>query len=477
MKRIFGAALLFICSAGTATAEINTTVEALLAEVKELSRAHEARWGYSAAPGTLREAFEQGGNGFSMRYIESWSGWLWLDWNETKGVFERTSRGLINWRTAVNHGQADEAATEAMLKAGVARLHRINGQIQVWFEDDLKNEVERGLWIDRANAVGCCGDAWNYYHDRANHAFDDSISPNYSLIGRIALIPAIPEDGTVPGLRTPDLSGLKDRAVEAIAAGDIAAVRGLIRDSEAMLNFSDDPQLLELAQVLRLTGDRLAFADKPVTDMLDKAHEMADGPLRDALLHDAQDALMDRAAHMAEMLANSETSEADRASARSWVLDNAKRLSQLVDDGQLRFDDPSPASRLFAGLGAASQMLDASERGDVTGSEAAQILQDIGDSLPVPVSPVAPFSGPMGAVSAQLDSTRSGFELAAQALDGVSDAIGGDASGLDRAQVAAQKLEEVLSPKRIVANMTDGFVKGVVNNVPFARSIYEWLKS
>lgn len=481
MKRLIGAAMVFICSAGAASADINATVDELLAEVKELSRAHDARWGYNAAPATLREAFEKGGNGFSMRYIQSWSGWLWIDWNETKGVYENTTWSLLNWRSAVKDGRAGEAETTLMLQEGVERLRDLTQQMEVWFEDDLKNEVERGLWIDRANAVGCCGDAWNYYHERAGHAFDDSISRNYDLIGNLSFIPPVPEAGGVPKLPAPQLSGLEQRAIDAINSGDAAAVRGLIRDAEALLHFTDDAGLQELSQLLSLIGDRLDYEQAPVADLLDRAEEMEDGPLRDAVLQSAQDELMDRAGHMAEILASSASggnvSEEERASARTWILDNAKRLSQLADDAQFRFDQASGASRLFAGLSGASKALDAVQAGDVRGSEAAEILQDLGDSLPGAVSPFAPFSGPMGAVSAQLDSTRSGFELAAQALDGVSDAIGGDASGLDRSQSAAQQLEEVLSPKRIVANMTDGFVKGVVNNVPFARSIYDWLKS
>ena len=257
----------------------------------------------------------------------------------------------------------------------------------------------------------------------------------------MALIPTVPQDGSVPLLPEPALDGLTQSAADAIAKGDQAAIRGLIRDAEALQHISDDPALMELSQVLRLTGDRLAYADAPVTDLLDQAQEMEEGPLRDAVLQNAQDALLDRASHMAEMLAGSKIDQEERESARTWVAANAKRLSQLLDDAQGRFDDPSAASRLFAGLSAASQALDAGARGDITGSETAQILQDIGDALPSAVSPVAPFAGPMGAVAAQLDSTRSGFELAAEALDGVSDAIGGDASGLDRAQVAAQRLE------------------------------------
>ncbi len=477
MKRLMGAAMALICSAGAATADINTTVDQLLADVKEMGRAHEARWGYNAAPKTLRRAFEQGGIGFSMRYIDSWSGWLWIDWNETRGVYESTAWRLRQWRTAVNHGQADEQVTEEMLRAGVKRLHTLNARMQVWFEDDLKNEVERGLWLDRANAVGCCGDAWYYYHDRADHAFDDSIAPSYSLIGNITFIPPVPSTGGAANLPAPQLDSLEQSAIDAIAAGDEAAIRGLLRDAEALLHFTDDARLQELSQMLRLIGDRLDYAQAPVTDLLNRAEAMEDGALRDAVLLHAQDALMDRAGHMAEMLASANASEADRESARTWILNNAKRLSQLADDAQFRFDQASGASRLFAGLSGASKALDAVERGDIKGKEAADILQDLGDSLPGVVSPFAPFSGPMGAVSAQLDSTRSGFELAAQAMDGVSDAIGGDASGLERAQAAAHQLEEVLDPKRIVANMTDGFVDGVVSNVPFARSIYDWLKS
>ncbi|MCF6326638.1 MAG: hypothetical protein L3J21_05025 [Devosiaceae bacterium] len=478
MYRFLAVIYIVLAIAGPARAGINATTEAYQAEIKTMEAVQEARWGSRTARATLQKAFEAGQVGWAQYYLTSWSGWLWLDWNDTEEVYSLAHRRLFDWYFAVADGQADAAQVEAMLERGMLRLRLLHSRMPIWFEDDLKHSVERARWLDRAREVAdCCRELQLYYWDLADMASEDSIAPDYRMIGRIEIFPAVPEGGGVPALPELDQSDLEQRAAEAFAAGDAAVIRGQIREAEVLLMLSDDPAMIELAQVLRLLRERLDYAAAPVGGLLTQAMGLPEGQLRDAVFLQVQDELLDRLGYFSEILANSATSPQDRESMRSSLLSNAKRLAQLADDSRFKFQSASGASRLFAALSATSNALDAGGNGDLNGSELARILQDVGDSFPGAISPISPFSGPMGAVSAQLNDVRSGFKLASKALDGVTAAMGGDPGGVERAQVAARELREVLSPKRFVQSISRGFVEGVVNNVPFARSLYDWVNS
>ncbi len=468
------AVVLIFWSGSLAWAGFRDDVAVWQAEIEAMRSAHQASRGREGARADLNAAFDAGGVGWARRYLESWSDWAWLDWRGTLRIFDSAQDRMEAWREAVESGQAEAAQVAPMLARGMDRLRLLNARMPVWFEDDLANWAEQGRWLDRANEVGCCGRLWQLYQDRADAAFANSISPDYALIGRIEVFPAVPESGGVPALPRPDLSGLERRLADAIAAGDRGAIRSLIRDGEALLWLAEDPALRELAQVLRLLRERLEYRDAPIAPLLDEAEKLPEGPLRDALLRQAEDALMDRAGHMAQMLADPGVEPARRESAATWLLDNARRLAQLSDDARGRFGRASGAARLFSGLSAASRALEAAGGGDVSARELSEIIDGLGRSFPAVAAPVAPFSGPMGAVAAEIDMIREGFELASRALDGVGAAIAGDPGGLERARDAARSLEALLSPERFIRNMSSGLVEGVVRNVPFARAVYDW---
>ena len=477
MHKLLVVIFLVLAITGPARAETQVTAETYISEIRTMMAEQEARWSSNSAKVSLQSAFDAGGVGWAQRYVDSWSDWLWIDWSITNGLYSSAERRLYEWRSAVESGRADAAQVEPMLERGMVRLRLLHTQIQIWFEDDLAYNVRMARWLDRANEAACCdGELYNYYSALANKPRSVSASPDYEVIGKIQVFPAVPEGGGVPALPEPDMSGLERRAAEAFAADDAEAIYKYIREAEVLLLLSDNPELTELSRVLSLIRERMGFAADPVGAILSRAEDLPDGPLRDAIFQQAQDALLNRSAHLTEILTNSATSPEEREGMRSTLLANAKRLAQFADDSRLDFSRSSGASRLFAALSAASHMSDAGERGDVSGAELAKILQDASDAFPGTISPVAPFSGPMGAMAAQINDVRRGFKLAAGAMDGVSAAIGGDSEGLERAQTAARGLEDVLSPKRFVENVTRGFVEGVVNNVPFARSLYDWVK-
>ena len=460
--------------ATAAAAEITDVVDSYRAEVDEMLASHDAWLHSAAAPSTMLEAMQRGEVVWSQRYAGNWGGWLWVEWSKARQLYAAASHGLLVWQGAVLAGEVGEPEAETALANGMAVLRRINAHIEPWFSDDLDNWVERGLWLDRANAVGCCGEEYQFFHDMADRAFDDSQSPDYRIVGGIAVFPPVRGDETDP--QDAYFASLNAAAESAVASGDPARIRAVLRSARLTLHLWDDPQIAELEQALHILDDRMRYAAAPVDVLLDRAAALPEGPVREAVLDAAEDGLLDRVGHLAPMLAVGALADAvERNSAQTQLIDSAKRLVQLRDDARNIFDRPSGASRFLSGLNAASQALDMANADDPQARESARIINDTAEAFPVRVSPVAPFSGPMGAVAGQLDQTKRAWDHASDALDGVAAAIGGDPGGLERAQAAARRLEDALDPRAFVTSMTEGFVEGVANNIPFARSIIGWL--
>lgn len=474
MRALFLGLSLIMALAQQVGAEIATTVAGYQKEIDAILTRYEARWGYASKTQTMRTELEDARVEWALQYTDSWADLRWLDWSQTTHALAVAQRRLDEWRYAVETGTATEDDVEAMLGHGMESVRLLGTYMPLWFDDDLGNAVEMGLWLDMSHAVStCCADAARYYDGLARAAYDDSIAPDYAFIGQIEFFPKVPESGAVPALPEPDLRGLQLAAEQAFANDERARIRRLIRTAEFMLLLSDDPAKQEMAQILSLTRDRMRFQDAPVGPDLDRVRTLPEGPLRDAVLDRVQDGFLDRAAHMARMLSQAGIGPDERESAATWLLNSAKRLAQLADDGQLNFHRPSGASRLFSALTAASQIMDAAGSGGAKGKELASILQNLADSFPTAVSPVAPFSGPMGAVARQLDGTRTAFNDVAEGMEGVSDLIGGDPAGLERAEAAAERLKEILNPKKMVSRMAGSFVKGLVNTIPFARALFD----
>ena len=362
----------------------------------------------------------------------------------------------------------------------MATLRHIDTEVVPWFEDDIGNAVERARWIDRAQEFACCGPnrnsaLYDHYMARANTAFADSISPDYAALGRLALIAPVPTGGDGFADPAATMAGwLDDQVSRARRSGGPAAMRRVAGLAAAALAAWPDGAMAPAAATMLLLHDRLRFADEPVSGLLDRAEALEPGPLRDALLDAAQDALEERIGHLAPLLAAdaAEGSEADRADAVDRLLAEAKRLAMLRDDFKDALSAPSGLMRSISGLKAASGLLALAD-GDASAKEALGVINDLAGSFPA--SPTSPFAVPAGVVAGQLGETRRAWDLASDAITGIGDAIAGDPSGLRRAQDASRALNEVLSPRNFGRAMTGGLLEGVASSLPFVRSFVDWL--
>src|SRR5690606_3770665 len=132
------------------------------------------------------------------------------------------------------------------------------------------------------------------------------------------------------------------------------------------------------AATMQLIGDRLRYADAPVSDLLAQAEALEAGPMRDALLDEAQDALHDRLGHLAPLLAAgaAEAAEEDRIDAIDRFFAEAKRLAMLADDINDPFTAPSGLLRSISGLKAASGILGL-DGGGTAGKDALGAINDL----------------------------------------------------------------------------------------------------
>ncbi len=465
-----------LISASAASAGVNDVVAEYRAEIEQLLAEHDAWLSYNNAPPTLAQAFEAAGIGQSMNYVPAWGSSMYLDWSVLRDLYGGTAHRLGDWRVAVQFHGYDEDMVIALLDTGMARLRAVHAQVPGWFRDDIANYVERAQWLDLKFSVECCGGLHEYYGHMADNAFADSNSPSYGYVASITTIPPVPSDnqGTYdwPADLDATTGQLLDRVLEEGGDAALGQALGLAR---TLLELDPSPSTQEFLSFLDLLAELDAFSRDPVGPILDHVEALPNGSLRDALLELARDGMLDRVGHLAPLLAAQATTPEGRSAALVALTEEARRVSMLRDD----LSDPiSPASgptRAISGLAAASGILNAAASGDVDAEEYEAIVNNLAGTLPGPVSPTAPFAGPFGAVAAQAGQTASAFDLAGQALDGINDAIDGDPTGLDRAQAAANALEQALDPRVFVSNMADGFVDGVVGNIPFARSILGWI--
>lgn len=470
---------LLIVWPSAALADLRETIHDYEIEIAALESAHDEWLDYYAAPDALRQAFSGNGIGFSMMYVEAWGDQFYLNWNTAQGIYTKAKDRLSDWRYAVDSGRFDEAAVESMLAEGMQVLRRIDAQVDPWFRDDLRNSTERAYWLDQAHEVECCERIYYYYSELADRAYADSVSPDYSMVGRIQVFAAVPNEGGLfsdPRLET--FARLASKSEAAVQSGDREAIRSVIGDAAAMLTYYPRPETAELRDVLTLLDDRMRFEDAPVAELLNQAQAMERGPLRDSVLRAAQYALSERLGHLAPLLAAGVAAGDDtaRSSVLTRLAAEAKRLVMLRDDIKDPLSPPSGLLRAVSGFTAAAEFLDIANKGDATAAEALAVINDFGGTFKGMVAPTAPFAAPAGLVAAQLDETRAAFDLASEAMTGVGDAIGGDPAGLDRALRAATALEQTLDPRNLVRKMKDGFIDGLVSNVPFARSIIGWFK-
>lgn len=449
------------------------------AEIRELSGRKDALYEYDFAGETMAKALSEAGAVFSLQHAGSWGGWLYLDWSSARNFYVVATERLAGWGRAVESGRFDEVAVDALLAAAMVRLRTIDEHIELWFRDNLKNAGERGYLLDQAHSVGCCSPLYEHYRSLADHAYDDSIGPNLRSIGDIRVIPEPPAEGAdLRDERAQEFARASAEVEAATQSGELADMRQAVTGAAMVVSLYPGDDTAEVADVLRLLDERLRYQSSPVDTLIEQALAQEPGPLRDALLKDAENALLDRIGHLTPLLAAGAEAGTDeeRASVLSKLLAEAHRLAMLRDDVKDPFSPPSGLLRAVSGLKAAAGILDIADNGDATAKEFVGAVNDLAGSFKLPVSPTAPFAAPAGVVVAQLDQTVIAYGHATDTLSGLTDAIAGDAEALERVLHSAEALEEALSPRTLVAKLTDGFLNGAASNLPFVRTIIGWFK-
>ncbi len=476
MKRSLLTAILICGISYSAQADIRDEIAAYREEIVEMRQVHRTRYDRPVAQQLIRDAFTKAGIEESMHHADNWGDQVYLTWTRVEPIYQYALYRLNEWSWASPSERSDAADVSEMMAAGMTLLRGVDREVEGWFADDVANWTERALWLDAAEALGCCGDGYQRYGELANSAFDDSIFPDPHAVGRIEIFAAVPEEGALLGdWRGQRLARLTTLIEEAIASGDASEVRRAMQTARMSLAGVDTAEASTFAELLRILEERMSLQAVSVGDILDQAEALPDGVLRTVMLDMAQDELLARTGHLAPILAAQAGTEEERDSAATQVLDGLRRLSMLRDDAIAPLTPASGWARAASGLTAAAQLLDIANRGDATATEFNDITNNLGSAASrLRFAPTAPFAGHAGAIASQLDQVREAWGHAADALDGVAQAIGGDTSGLDRAIAASRLLDESLDPRLMVAEMTDGFIEGIASNIPFARSIIGW---
>jgi hypothetical protein len=247
-------------------------------------------------------------------------------------------------------------------------------------------------------------------------------------------------------------------------------MRALLAEARMHMMIYPSSQTAQLDVLLRVLDERMALQQRSVTEILTAVETLPSGALREYLLADAHDALLEQAAHLAPLLASNAEDESNMQ-ALSGLLDSAKRVVSLRDDLKNPLSSTSGLLRFVSALSASVTILDAQERGTIQAREITSIVNDFGTVLGPTVSVTAPYAAPLGAVTGLLNRVAEASRAASVALDGMSSAIKGDLSGMNRTRAAAARIETLLDPRLIVKDMAEGAFEGVISNIPFARSI------
>ncbi len=456
-------------------ADIFDDIGDMRAQVAAARAAHDAKLSYNAAPATLAVAFEAQGVDWAQRYLADWGSWLFVDWDHANTFHDRADETLRAWQGALHAGPYDHALVSAALSEGMRAFHQVDGQMHGWFDAYIANQAEKARLLDRSHAAHLAGnqELADYYTDLANHVHDGATYPSPNEMGAIVVLPMVPDaEGRIVTGRDWAYDLANRSAEHAVTTGDPIALRRALTEARRVEARYPSDTAQELVQVLQLLEQRTEFQNNPIIPLLNQAEVLAPGPLRDALLDAAQWGLLDRMGHLAPLIAT----DADQDQTLSDLATMAQRIVMLRDDLADPISPPSELLRSVNGLKAAAGLLELAQSDDPRAKDIMGVINDAAGTSPAILSPTAPFAAPAGIVTAQLDQTRQAWDHASDAMQGVADAIGGDVNGIARAEAAADRLRASLDPRAFARNMADGFVDGVVSNVPFARSIVAWLR-
>lgn len=476
MIRAFIVALCLIhASVQLALADLPTTTAAMRAEIAQREAVLDALYGPKAVEQTLIDAFDRGGVGWaSGQYADSWSGWIYLDWDSVDDFYWHADRAVQDWAGNWQQTGLDEAEVTAILETGMAAFRRMDAQIGRVFDLRLALTVQSGRIADRGHAASLAGqrDLYDYYRALGDRVYDNWPYKPIRSYGDIRVFPPVPQDGqAVTDMSAWAIARAEEFAQAAIASGDTNDLHRAIQEGRNALLYYDGTQADEIRTILTYMEDRVRYGEQPLDAIFDQLTGLPDGPLRDALLGQAEDGIMDRMGHLITLMGAGAQTEEEQRTTVTQALGLAQQLVMLRDDLDDPISLPSGAIRAVNGLRSFTALMDLARDGDADAQQVVGMVNDLAGTTSTIVSPTAPFAVPAAMVAAELQQVKEAWSHGSDAMAGVRDAIAGDPNGVARAEAAGRRLQAALDPRTIGKAMSVEGLKASVANIPIVRSI------
>lgn len=452
-------------------------IEQMRLEIGEMRAAHDAKLNHDIAPVLMLEAMQSGGVGWAQRYSEPWGGWRYVDWSRLNGVYDNADHTLSSWDWAIRQGTVGEDEALRVLEPSFAALRALDAKVGPWFDEQLVHTINRARLLDLAYAAECCNATHQYWAAQAEHEANLAASiVDENFIGHLRLFPDVPEPGAAPvNPMDQQLDRLREELEASADQANPAARIELLRRARVLFIANPSDKARELVTTLELLIDRYRFAAAPVEELLNRIESEEPGPVRDALLREAQSAYMDRLATLAPVLASEAANGTadERQSTATKMLDYARRLTMFRDDLDEWSSPPSGLLKSLSALKTVTDLLDINENGNATASEMMTLINDAGTLVQTSwVAPTGGFSIPAGIATAQIDHTAKAWDEASTALDAVADVISGKPGAMERAKAASRRLQKLLSPRAYLSAIKDSLLPSYASNIPFLRALF-----
>ena len=176
------------------------------------------------------------------------------------------------------------------------------------------------------------------------------------------------------------------------------------------------------------------------------------------------------------MIGNTQMDASQLATLRNMVRNASVIADDLRDPGGVALDSNASAftnlRNTFRGI---TKIQEGFQNSDST--EALEGIRNITGVLPQTAGArlSRTVDMPMEVAAAMNDVTARGYSIAADALQGVTDAINGDPSGLERARLASEEMERTLSGETYGRAMLDAIAGRLGDRLPVARAALDYL--
>ncbi|MGI3184967.1 hypothetical protein [Nioella aestuarii] len=334
-----------------ARAQEDSLIADYRAEITELRDVASSSSALGIVRGQLSRAFIENDIVFSRRYLDNWSQLLQDRWAQHDTFFATQLLTLSDWDQAVVEGRVTRDEAETALAPALAQIEVVAGHIPAWLDDDVARMVERALWTDLAQDIGCCDPLYYHALSEADAVWGVALSPDPAAIAALQIIPAVPSADT-PDATTAELAfaWLASRAEGLMADGAASPARrrALLIEANLLEELFGLPADLPLERSLATLAAREGFAAQPVAPLIRMAALTEPGPLRDLLLGHAAARLDSRADHLRPALriaADSEGEALNRSvvSTTTPMRQMATTTSGFNLSGQAQAPTPLPA--------------------------------------------------------------------------------------------------------------------------------------